>query len=51
MAEKHERLHELKIDRADIESTRSGGLALALIAILLVLLGGGGWWWYRQLRR
>ncbi|HEX9731437.1 MAG TPA: efflux RND transporter periplasmic adaptor subunit [Thermoanaerobaculia bacterium] len=49
MSEKIDRLNELKIDRADIEKTRSGGgLGLALTALLLVLLGGGGWWWYRQ---
>ena len=49
MSEKHDRLSDLKIDRADIESTRSGGgLALAAIAILLVALAGGGWWWYSR---
>lgn len=49
MPEKHDRLSDLRIDRADIESTRSsGGFALALIAVLLVALGGGGWWWYTK---
>ncbi len=48
MSDKTDRLRELKIDRADIESTRSGGGALALAAITLVLVvaGGGFWWWY-----
>lgn len=49
MAENSDRLRDLKIDRADIESARrgGGGLALAAIAILLVGLGAGGWWWYQ----
>ncbi len=49
MPEKHDRLHELRIDRADIETTRSGGgLTLWLLALLLVLIGGGGWWWWTR---
>ena len=49
MAEKHERLKELTIDRADIESTRSGGgFALALIAVLLVAIAIGAFFWFTR---
>ena len=49
MAEKHERLKELTIDRADIESTRSGGgFALALIAVLLVTIAIGAFFWFTR---
>ena len=38
MPEQKDRLKELRIDRADIETTRSGGgFGLAVIAALLVL--------------
>jgi len=51
MPEKKDRLKELRIDRADIETARSGGgTALAVIAAFLVLAGAGGWWWYSRSR-
>lgn len=49
MSEKHERLNELRIDRADIESAGTGGgVTLAIIALVLVLAGAGGWWWWHE---
>ncbi len=51
MADKHERLKELKIERADIESAGSGGrFTLLVLAFILLLVAGGGYWWYSQTR-
>ncbi|MCP4656805.1 MAG: efflux RND transporter periplasmic adaptor subunit [bacterium] len=51
MPENKDRLKELRIDRADIETARSGGgAALAAIAVFLVLAGAGGWWWFSHSR-
>ena len=46
MSEKHDRLKELRIDRADIESAgSSGGSTLAIVALLLVGAAAAAWWW------
>ncbi|MEM1203802.1 MAG: efflux RND transporter periplasmic adaptor subunit [Acidobacteriota bacterium] len=48
---KKERLRELRIDRADIETAGSGGRG-ALVALTLVLLAvaAAAWWWLSQNR-
>ncbi|MDA8018543.1 MAG: efflux RND transporter periplasmic adaptor subunit [Thermoanaerobaculia bacterium] len=49
MSEKHDRLKELRIDRADIESTGSGGgSTLAIVALVLVGAAAAAWWWLRD---
>lgn len=49
MADARDRLSELRIERADLESgPGSGGYALAAIIILLVLAIAGSWWWLNR---
>lgn len=42
-----DRLKELHIDRTE-KTSKGGGLALGLLALLLVLAAGLGWWWFNR---
>ena len=51
MSDARNRLNDLRIERADLDTGPAGGsYALAAITVLLVLGGVAGWWWYDRSR-